>query len=51
MLRVKLHKNDLEKVFHYLDKDQDNNLSYNEFCGFSEEKRRNIDPYDSIDTN
>jgi hypothetical protein len=32
-----------------MDKDGDGSLSYKEFCGFSEEKRRNIDPFDSFD--
>jgi len=31
-----------------MDKDKDQCLNYKEFCGFSEEKRRNIDPFDSI---
>lgn len=34
----------------HMDKDQDNALNYKEFCGFSEEKRRNIDPFDSVHT-
>jgi hypothetical protein len=29
-----------------MDKDNDGNLNYNEFCAFTEEKRRNIDPFD-----
>ena len=29
-----------------MDADQDEHLSYKEFCGFLEEKRRNIDPFD-----
>ena len=29
-----------------MDKDNDQNLSYNEFCAFTEEKRRNIDPFE-----
>jgi hypothetical protein len=32
-----------------MDQDNDNALNYKEFCGFSEEKRRNIDPFDSVD--
>jgi hypothetical protein len=31
-----------------MDKDNDANLNYNEFCAFTEEKRRNIDPFDQI---
>ena len=45
-LRVKLTKDDLDKVFDYLDKDRDQSLDYSEFCGLSEEKRRNIDPFE-----
>ena len=45
-LRVKLSEDDIDKVFDYLDKDNDRHLSYQEFCGLSEEKRRNIDPFD-----
>jgi len=33
-----------------MDIDRDSNINYKEFCGFSEEKRRNIDPFDSADT-
>ena len=32
-----------------MDADRDGCLSYAEFCGFAEEKRRNIDPFDAID--
>jgi Ca2+-binding EF-hand superfamily protein len=45
-LRVKLTKDDVDKVFDYLDKDCDQALDYQEFCGLSEEKRRNIDPFE-----
>ena len=45
-LRVKLTKDDLDQVFDYLDKDRDQSLNYSEFCGLSEEKRRNIDPFE-----
>jgi hypothetical protein len=31
-----------------MDKDNDGNLNYHEFCAFTEEKRRNIDPFDQI---
>ena len=48
-LRVKLSKEDVDKVFDYLDKDKDQQLNYYEFCGLSEEKRRNIDPFESFD--
>lgn len=46
-LRVKLPKQDVDKVFDFMDKNKDGNMNYHEFCGFSEEKRRNIDPFDS----
>ena len=29
-----------------MDQDNDGNLNYHEFCAFTEEKRRNIDPFD-----
>ena len=45
-LRVKLSKDDVEHVFEYMDHDEDGALNYKEFCGFVEEKRRNIDPFD-----
>jgi Ca2+-binding EF-hand superfamily protein len=48
-MRVKLAKADVEQVFDHLDADGDGCLSYTEFCGFAEEKRRNIDPFDAID--
>ena len=48
-LRVKLPKSEIDKVFDHMDQDLDGKLSYLEFCGFSEEKRRNIDPFDSVD--
>jgi hypothetical protein len=31
-----------------LDRDEDGCLKYNDFCEILEEKRRNIDPYESI---
>ena len=48
-LRVKLPKKDIDLVFDTMDIDQDGFINYKEFCGFSEEKRRNIDPFDSAD--
>eukprot|EP00356_Strombidium_inclinatum_P007020 CAMPEP_0170510218 /NCGR_PEP_ID=MMETSP0208-20121228/65650_1 /TAXON_ID=197538 /ORGANISM="Strombidium inclinatum, Strain S3" /LENGTH=273 /DNA_ID=CAMNT_0010793667 /DNA_START=959 /DNA_END=1780 /DNA_ORIENTATION=+ len=47
-LRVKLSKHDIEHVFTHMDEDEDGCLSYKEFCGFAEEKRRNIDPFEDI---
>ncbi|TNV73715.1 hypothetical protein FGO68_gene1155 [Halteria grandinella] len=46
-LKVKLSSNDLQLVFDYLDKNRDGFVSYSEFCYLCEEKRRNIDPFDS----
>lgn len=34
-------------MFDYLDKNRDGFVSYSEFCFLCEEKRRNIDPFDS----
>lgn len=48
-LRVKLSKADVDCVFKHLDKDEDNCLNYKEFCGLSEERRRNIDPFEAAD--
>jgi Ca2+-binding EF-hand superfamily protein len=48
-LRIKLSKKDIDLVFEHMDSDCDGALNYKEFCGFSEEKRRNIDPFDSLD--
>jgi Ca2+-binding EF-hand superfamily protein len=48
-LKVKVPKHDIDTVFNYMDKDCDGHLNYIEFCGISEEKRRNIDPFDSED--
>mmetsp|Transcript_40279 Transcript_40279/g.61468 ORF Transcript_40279/g.61468 Transcript_40279/m.61468 type:complete len:124 (-) Transcript_40279:765-1136(-) len=46
VLRLKLSKEDIDHVFDHVDLDQDGLLSYQEFCGFAEEKRRNIDPFE-----
>ena len=43
-MRVKLQKSDIELVFEHMA--TDGVISYNEFCKLTEEKRRNIDPYD-----
>lgn len=36
-------------MFNYLDHDGDGHINYKEFCGFTEEKRRGIDPFDADD--
>mmetsp|Transcript_20919 Transcript_20919/g.15363 ORF Transcript_20919/g.15363 Transcript_20919/m.15363 type:complete len:100 (-) Transcript_20919:3-302(-) len=46
-LGVRLSYSSAMKVFEGLDKDLDGQLSYQEFCQLSEEKRRGIDPFDS----
>ena len=46
-MRVKLPKKDIDDVFDYLDADGDCTLNYKEFCGFAEEKRRGIDPFEA----
>ena len=48
-LRVKLPKKDIDLVFDTMDIDKDGCINYQEFCGFAEEKRRNIDPFDSLE--
>ena len=48
-LRVKLSKHDVDQVFDHMDTDGDGCLNYGEFCGFAEERRRNIDPFESLD--
>lgn len=44
-LRVKVSHDDCNKIFKYLDQDEDGLISYNEFCELCEERRRNIDPF------
>ena len=48
-MRIKLPKADIDRVFKHLDQDGDGHINYKEFCGFTEEKRRGIDPFDSED--
>ena len=48
-LRVKFSKADVDLVFDHLDSDGDKCLNYKEFCGLSEERRRNIDPFEAAD--
>ena len=44
-LRIKFTKADIDLVFNHLDVNKDGVISYKEFCEFTEEKRRNIDPF------
>jgi len=48
-MRVKLQKQDIDLVFDHLASEQ-GVIYYNEFCKLTEEKRRNIDPYDHSPT-
>jgi hypothetical protein len=32
-------------MFPYLDKDNDGDIDFNEYCGMCEERRLNLDPY------
>lgn len=45
-LKIKMASSDLNLIFSYLDKNGDNYVTYQEFCGLCEEKRRNIDPFE-----
>lgn len=47
-LQIKFSRQQVQDIFKYLDKDQDNHLVYNDFCELCEEKRRHIDPFESI---
>ncbi len=46
-LKIKMSGSDLTSVFEYLDRDQDNLISYGEFCHLCEERRRDIDPFEA----
>lgn len=48
-MRLKFQINELDIIFKYLDRGQKGYISYNDFCGLSEEKRRNLDRIDNID--
>jgi len=47
-LHIRFSRQQLIDMFRYLDKDQDGFLLYNDFCELCEEKRRHIDPFESI---
>ena len=44
MLKITLSEPDLQKLFSYLDINQDNFLSYYEFCELSEDRWKGCDP-------
>ena len=44
-MKIKLASSDVDAVFAYLDTDLDSYLTYQEFCGLLEEKRRHLDPF------
>ena len=47
-LSIKFTRQQVMMVFQYLDKDKDGSVTYNDFCELCEERRRQIDPFDSI---
>ena len=44
-MNMNLIEESVEKIYHYLDKDGDGELSYLDFCNITEERRRKIDPF------
>ncbi|CDW83424.1 ef hand family protein [Stylonychia lemnae] len=48
-LGMKFTQKDLHQIFVYLDKNQDSMIDYNEFCNLTEEKRKNIDPFQNAE--
>ena len=46
-MRLKFQVNELDVIFKYLDRNQKGYITYNDFCGLSEEKRRNLDRIDN----
>lgn len=48
-MRVVLSQRDIDSVFNWLDKDNNGQISYTEFTEFSEEKLRNIDPFEQFE--
>jgi hypothetical protein len=41
-LKIQFNVVDAKKIFHYMDSDFNGEVSFNEFCELSEEKRRNL---------
>ena len=46
-LCMKLSEEQARELYHSLDKDNNGNISYTEFCNITEERRRGIDPFES----
>ena len=46
-MRIKLDKHDIDLVFDKLDTNGDGEISYIKFCEFTEEKIKNLDPFQS----
>lgn len=44
-LGVKISQDDCKRIFHYIDKDDNGDIDYKEFCELCEERRRGVDPY------
>jgi len=44
-LNLKYSTTDLKEIFNYLDLDKNGFIAYEEFSRFSEEKRKDIDPF------
>lgn len=47
-LSIKFTRHQVQDVFNYLDKDKDGQVTYTDFCELCEERRRQIDPFESI---
>eukprot|EP00347_Sterkiella_histriomuscorum_P014538 403360494 len=47
-LRLKLSYEDIWKIYRYMDTNGDGHIGYSEFCQLCEEKWRNIDPFETL---
>ena len=45
-LGIKFTSKELRQVFEYMDKQKEGQINYKKFCSMSEEKRRDIDPFE-----
>lgn len=50
-MKIKIASSDINQVFEYLDTNKDGYINYLEFCELCEEKRKNIDPFNSEEAN